>query len=142
MTFRVPLKVRLSDIDQAGIVYYPNYFQYVNIALEEFFSREIGVDYPTLVIEHRIGLPTVHLESDFRYPMRFGDRFEVEMGVASVGKTSITFAYAIRIAGKETVAVQGKKVTVCLNLDTFRKREIPEWLRRKLTASQKHFQTR
>lgn len=136
MTFRVPLKVRLSDIDQAGIVFYPNFFKYVNIALEEFFSRQIGVDYPTLVIEHRIGLPTVHLASDFKQPMRFGDNFEVEMEVESVGKSSITFAYSIRISGKETVAVRGKKVTVCLDLDTFKKKEIPEWLREKLLACQ------
>ena len=136
MTFRVPLKVRLSDIDQAGIVFYPNFFQYVNIAIEEFFSREIGVDYPTLVIEHRIGLPTVHLESDFKHPMRFGDTFEVEMNIESVGKSSITFAYAIHISGKKLVAVRGKKVTVCLDLDTFEKKEIPEWLRMKLIASQ------
>lgn len=136
MTFRVPLKVRLRDIDQAGIVFYPNFFQYVNIAIEEFFSREIGVDYPTLVIDHRIGLPTVHLESDFKHPMRFGDSFEVEMIVESVGRSSITFAYAIRIRGNELVAVQGKKVTACLDLDTFEKKEIPEWLRMKLIACQ------
>ena len=136
MTFRVPLKVRLSDIDQAGIVFYPNFFRYVNIALEEFFSRKIGVDYPTLVIKHRIGLPTVHLESDFKHPMRFGDSFEVEMNVESVGNSSITFAYAIHIGGKETVAVRGKKVTACLDLDTFEKKEIPEWLRVKLIACQ------
>lgn len=134
MTFRVPLKVRLSDIDQAGIVFYPNFFKYVNIALEEFFSCEIGVDYPTMVIEHRIGLPTVHLTSDFKHPIRFGDNFEVEVKVESVGKSSITFAYAIRISGNETVAVRGKKVAVCLDLDTFKKKEIPEWLRTKLSA--------
>jgi 4-hydroxybenzoyl-CoA thioesterase len=138
MTFRVPLKVGLRDTDQAGVVFYPNFFKYVNIALEEFFSREIGVDYPTLVIEHRIGLPTVHLTSDFKYPMRFGDRFEVEMNVEKVGTSSITFAYAIRIRGKETAAVRGKKVTVCLDLDTFKKKEIPEWLRAKLLTCQQH----
>lgn len=136
MTFRVPMKVRLGDIDQAGIVFYPNFFHYVNFAMEEFFSREIGVDYPTLVIEHRIGLPTVHLETDFKHPMRFGDNFEVEMSVESVGKSSITFAYTIHISGNESAAVRGKKVTACLDLDTFEKKEIPEWLRTKLIACQ------
>jgi 4-hydroxybenzoyl-CoA thioesterase len=138
MTFRIPLKVQLSDIDQAGIVFYPNFFRYVNIALEEFFSREIGVDYPTLVVEHRIGLPVVHLESDFKHPMRFGDRFEMEMNVESVGRSSITFGYAIHISGRDAVAVRGKKVTVCLDLDTLRKKEIPEWLRTRLVACQQH----
>lgn len=134
MIFRVPLKVRLGDVDQAGIVVYPNCFRYVNTALEEFFGSEIGVDYPTLVIEHRIGLPTVHLESDFKHPIRFADSFEVELRVVEVGKTSITVAYAIRVIGKEGYAVLGSKVMVCLDLDTFNKRELPDWLRMKLTA--------
>jgi 4-hydroxybenzoyl-CoA thioesterase len=136
MTFRVPFKVRLGDIDQAGIVFYPNFFHYVNTAVEEFFSHEIGVDYPTLVMKHRIGLPTVHLESDFKSPMRFGDSFEVEMAIESVGKSSITFGYAIYINGRDTVAVQGKKVTACLDLDTFQKKDIPQWLHTKLVACQ------
>jgi 4-hydroxybenzoyl-CoA thioesterase len=133
---RIPLKVHLSDVDHAGIVYYPNIFQYLNVALEEFFGRQVGVDYPTLVLEHRIGLPTVHLETDFRHPMRFGDKFDVEIAVEKVGKTSIVFAYAIRNAGTEEVAVKGRKVTVCLDLDQFKKTHIPQWLREKLTVLQ------
>jgi 4-hydroxybenzoyl-CoA thioesterase len=136
MTFRVPLKVRFNDIDHAGIVYYPNFFKYVNTAMEDFFGQRIGVDYPTLVLEHRIGLPTVHLETDFRQPLRFGERFEVEMDVEAVGKTSITFAWAIRPNGEEKIAVCGKKVMVCMDLNTFSKKEIPEWLRSKLLACQ------
>jgi 4-hydroxybenzoyl-CoA thioesterase len=136
MTFRVPLKVRLGDIDQAGVVFYPNFFHYVNTAVEEFFSHEIGVDYPTLVMKHRIGLPTVHLESDFKSPMRFGDSFEVKMTIESVGRSSITFGYEIHIDGRDVVAVRGKKVTACLDLDTFQKKEIPQWLRMKLVACQ------
>ncbi len=135
MAFRIPLKVRLSDIDQAGIVFYPNFYKYLNIALEEFFSSVLGVDFPTLVLEHRIGLPLIHLETDFKHAIRFGDNFEVEMAVESVGRTSIVFSYAIRVEGKEEVAVKGKKVTVCLDLDSFKKKEIPQWLRLKLLAS-------
>lgn len=135
MTFRVPLRVRFSDIDHAGIVYYPNFFQYVNTALEEFFGRIIGVDYPTLVLDHRIGLPTVHLETDFLHPLRFGEAFEVEMDVDAIGKTSIAFAYAIRVRGEEKIAVRGKKVMVCMDLDTFKKKEFPDWLRLKLLSS-------
>lgn len=133
--FHIPLKVRLSDVDHAGIVYYPNIFLYLNAVLEEFFSRRVRVDYPTLVLEHRIGLPTVHLETDFKHPIRFGDKFEVEMAVETVGKTSIVFDYAIRNMGTGEVAVRGKKVTVCLDLDRFKKREIPQWLREKLLAT-------
>jgi 4-hydroxybenzoyl-CoA thioesterase len=136
MVFRVPLKVRFSDIDHAGIVYYPNFFEYVNTAIEEFFSRNIGIDYPTMVLEYRIGLPTVHLETDFKRPLRFGEAFEVEIAVESVGKTSITFIYAIYTAKDREMAIRGKKVMACMDLNTFKKKKIPDWLRLKLTSCQ------
>ena len=65
MPFRSLLKIRFGDIDHAGIVYYPRFLHYFHVALEEFFGQELGIDYPLLINEHRIGLPTVHLETDF-----------------------------------------------------------------------------
>ena len=138
MAFRTSLKVSINDIDHAGIVYYPRFFNYFHVALEEFFSREIGVDYPALVVNHRIGFPTVHLETDFKRPLRFGDKLEVEVSVEAVGKTSITFTYVISLLGKAEVAGRGKNVMVCFDLDIFKKKDIPGWLREKLIAYQKH----
>lgn len=134
--FRISLKAGLSDVDHAGLVYYPNIFKFLNVALEGFFAKGVGVDSPTLVLEHRMGFPTVHLETDFKHPIRFGETIEIEIVVEKVGKTSIVFAYSIRNEGVEEVAVRGRKVTVCMDLDRFEKRGIPPWLREKLVALQ------
>jgi 4-hydroxybenzoyl-CoA thioesterase len=135
--FRAGFKVRFGDIDQAGIVYYPRFLHYFHIALEEFFSNELDLDYPTMFLKHRIGLPTVHVETDFRKPLRFGDHFEIEIRVLAVGSTSIKFGYTTYLAGTTELLVDAHNITVCLDMITFEKRETPKWLREKLTDYQK-----
>ena len=132
MAFRSQLKIRFGDIDHAGIVYYPRFLHYFHVALEEFFGQELEVDYPVLIDEHRIGLPTVHLETDFNRPLRYGDMIEVEVSVLNFGKTSITFGYRVFKQDENEPWIEGQNVTVCLDMDTFKKRDIPDWLRQRL----------
>lgn len=132
MAFRSLLKIRFGDIDHAGIVYYPRFLHYFHVALEEFFGQALGIDYPILIDEYRIGLPTVHLETDFRRPLRYGDQIDVEVSVLKIGKSSMTFGYRVFKPGKEELLIEGHNVVVCLDMDKFKKRDIPDWLRRKL----------
>jgi len=134
MAFRSLLKIRFGDIDHAGIVYYPRFLHYFHIALEEFFGQELEVDYPVLLDKHRIGLPTVHLETDFSRPLRYGDLIDVEVRVLNFGKTSITFGYRVFKKGESEPWIEGHNVTVCIDRDTFKKRDIPDWLRQRLEA--------
>ena len=132
MAFRSLLKIRFGDIDHAGIVYYPRFLHYFHVAKEEFFGQELGIDYPILIDEHRIGLPTVHLETDFSRPLRYGDQIEVEVSVLKIGKSSITFGYRVFKQGEDETWTEGHNVTVCLDMDSFKKRDVPDWLRERL----------
>jgi len=134
MAFRSQLKVRFGDIDHAGIVYYPRFLHYFHVALEEFFGQELAIDYPVLIDAHRIGLPTVHLETDFSRPLRYGDSIEVEVRVINFGRTSITFGYRVFKEGEVEPCIKGHNVTVCLDMKTYTKRDIPDWLRQRLEA--------
>jgi len=129
MAFRSKLKIRFGDIDRAGIVYYPRFMHYFHVALEEFFAGELGVEYHTVVETHRIGLPTVHLESDFSRPFSYGDSIEVEVRVRKLGRTSVTFEYRVFKEGEADPRIVGHNVTVCLDMDTFQKMDFPAWLR-------------
>lgn len=139
MAFRAPIKVCFSDIDYAGIVYYPRFLHYFHVALEEFFGAELGVDYSTLLIRDRIGFPTVHLEADFSAPLNYGDHVEVEVSVRGIGRTSITWGYRVfKPEHPQRPVVQGHNVTVTVNLDTYLKVEIPPWLRQALQSYRAH----
>lgn len=133
MAFRKPIRVCFGDIDNAGIVYYPRFMHYFHLAMEEFFSVEIGIDYAEILHKHNISLPTVHVEADFRQRLRYGDEIHMEVSVIRMGKSSITWGYkGYRGRANNELVVEGRNVTVCVTTDTFEKIEIPEWLRKGL----------
>jgi len=132
MAFRSQSKIRFGDIDRSGIVYYPRFLHYFHVALEEFFTSELDMEYHDVIDKYRIGLPTVHLETDFSKPFSYGDDIEVEVRVLKIGKTSITFGYRVFKRGEAEPRIVGRNVTVCLKMDTFKKMEIPDWLRQRL----------
>ena len=135
MSFRAPIKVCFSDIDNAGIVYYPRFLHYFHLAMEEFFASVLNIDHAKLLHESKIALPTVHVETDFRQRMRYGDRIDMEVRVRKIGRTSITWGYRGYRAGKEDeLVVEGSNITVCVQIDTFQKMDVPDWLRQKLMA--------
>ncbi len=132
MAFRARIRVRFGDIDYAGIVYYPRFLHYFHVALEEFFEAEVGIDYPAILKRHRLGFPTVHLETNFRRSLRYGDLIDVEIKVLRVGRTSVTWGY--KGYNGQALAVEGQNVTVSMNMDTFEKTETPAWLIKSLKA--------
>lgn len=136
MPYRAQLKVRFGDIDHAGIVYYPRFLHYFHVAMEEFFEEALGIDYPQVLDRHRFGLPTVHLETDFRRPLRYGDVIEVEVEVERVGESSIAWRYTVYRKDDPEPVAEARTVTVGLDLDRFEKRPIPDWLRAALARLQ------
>lgn len=64
--------------------------------------------------------------------MRYGDHIDMEVRVIAIGRTSITWGY--RAGEKDELVVEGSNVSVCLQIDTFEKMDVPEWLRQSLTA--------
>lgn len=133
MGFRAPIRVCFGDIDNAGIVYYPRVMHYFHLAMEEFFGSELKIDYAEVIHRRKVSLPTVHVESDFRRRLSYGDRIDMEVTVLRIGRTSITWGYrGYRMREREELAVEGHNVTVCVDNDTFEKMEVPEWLRKTL----------
>ncbi|MEO7793999.1 MAG: thioesterase family protein [Thermoanaerobaculia bacterium] len=128
MAFRTPLHVRFGDLDPAGIVYYPRFMHFCHVAMEEFFHDAIGTDYPTLLRDHGIGFPVVHLATDYHRPLRYGDNLEIEVSLPKLGRSSVTWCYRFLHSGVERPAAESRIVTVCVAMDTFEKAPIPDWL--------------
>src|SRR5207244_5863746 len=77
--------IRFSECDPAGIVCYPQYFVMFNDVLEDWFSDELGVGFDALVVERRIGVPTVRLEVDFSAVSRMGDEVVLSLAIERLG---------------------------------------------------------
>ncbi len=141
MAFRTQIKVCFSDIDNAGIVYYPRFLHYFHLAMEEFFASELGIDYADVLHKRNVSFPTVHVECDFRRRLRYGDRIDMEVSVIHIGQTSITWGYKGYRAGDEGgLVVEGSNVTVCVKTDSFEKIDIPGWLRQGLKTHLRTFE--
>ncbi len=124
MAFTTRLKVRFSDEDHAGVVYFPRYLHFFHCVFEDFFDTE-GFPYHACLDVDRIGWPAVRVESDFREPLRFGDTLEVRLSVARIGERSATFRYEGRAAGSERIAVEARITVACVDMDAFRAVPIP-----------------
>jgi 4-hydroxybenzoyl-CoA thioesterase len=129
--------VRFADIDRAGIVYYPRFFDFWHRALEDFFNEDVGLAYHKLIDERRIGLPVVHVEADFRQPLAHGDIVAIELSFDRVGDKSVTIRYRMLRPGGD-LAAEGTIVHACVDMDSFRAVSIPDDVRaalvRHLTA--------
>ncbi|MDM0018480.1 acyl-CoA thioesterase [Variovorax saccharolyticus] len=125
--FRRERLIRFSDCDPAGIVFYPQYFVMFNGLVEDWVNA-MGVGYQRLIVEQRIGLPTVRVEADFRAVSRFGDSVTLELVVERLGTRSLTLALQCVGADRE-LRMQMRQVLVTTSLETHRALEIPAALR-------------
>jgi 4-hydroxybenzoyl-CoA thioesterase len=132
--FTVTRPIRFSHSDPAGIVYYPNYFDMMNGVVEDWFGHELGIDFATMIMGRRHGLPIVHAECDFRRPSRFGERLDLTLLVAKLGRTSLAYRIVGHVGGE--ARLEGKIVTVMIALDTGEKVPIPDALRRPIELYQ------
>jgi 4-hydroxybenzoyl-CoA thioesterase len=120
--------IRFSDCDPAGIVFYPQYFVMLNGLVEDWVDEGLGIGYRRLVIDRRVGLPTVRLEADFRIVSNMGDRVELVLEVERLGARSLTLNLRCEGAGGE-VRMGVRQVLVTTSLETHRAIDIPEDLR-------------
>lgn len=142
MTFRKEFKVRFGDVDHAGIVYYPALVNYTHLAMEDFFDDYLKYPYVRFLDEHRLGLPTVHIEMDFKRPLKYGDRIALESRVERIGTTSVEWIHEVYLQGRTNagerapesgaLVAAARTVTVCTNLDTLEKVAVPAWLRERI----------
>jgi 4-hydroxybenzoyl-CoA thioesterase len=122
--FRRERVIRFSDCDPAGIVFYPQYFVMLNGLVEDWFSEGLAIGWDALVLERRIGLPTVRLEVDFSAVSRMGDPVVLSLAVERLGGRSLTLA--LRCESREgQLRVAVRQVLVTTSLDTHRAVDIP-----------------
>ena len=119
--------VRFSHCDPAGIVYFPEFFDMAQSALEDWFTHGLGQSHAALVMTRRIGTPTVSIQCDFRKPFRMGETLHFELRVLKTGRSSMQLSYSGRKDGDEHLAITQ---TVCfIDLDSGKPIPIPEDLR-------------
>lgn len=127
--YEVTLPVRFGQVDYAGIMFYPRFFENFHTVFEDMFSTRLGVSYMSILKDRRIGFPTVRIETDFRRPFRFGEPMKLLLDVTKLGRSSITFRYRGYNGDEAEPSVEAIGTVVVINLDTFEPMKIPEDIR-------------
>lgn len=104
------VKVEWGDCDGARIVFYPNFFRWMDAAAWAFFAGQ-GLDPAGLLARHgHRGFPLVDARATFRKAARFGDTLEIETTLARWGGKSLELRHIFRNAG--AVAVEGRETRI------------------------------
>ena len=93
-------------------------------------STPSGFNYARLLVERKIGFPTVHTEADYRIPMPYGIVLEFDLTIRSLGTTSVAFRYLVRGAGEEAIRAEARTTVVCIDMDRFEKKPLPPDIRK------------
>lgn len=119
-------KVRLHDMDLAGLLYFPRQFRFVHDALEDFMANE-GLPFEQIFHDSPFIFVIVRCESDYLVPMKVGDNLEIHLHCNKIGRTSFSLSYRIyRDDGLEMG--KAKTVHVALNKKKHQKIPIPKKL--------------
>lgn len=126
MSFTLTLPVRFADVDPAGIVFYPRYFEMLNALVEDWFAT-LGFPFKLIHLEGRMGVPTVRLEVDFIAPSELGEILDLGLEVSKLGKSSCQLAISFACEGQ--VRLKAVVVLVCMDLAARQSMPWPETLR-------------
>jgi acyl-CoA thioester hydrolase len=119
------LRVRYGECDPQGIVFNANYLLYFDVAFTELWRAALG---PWQEMLDR-GVDAVVAEANlkFRAPARYDEELQLHTQVVRLGQTALTTE--IDVMRGDQPLVQGVLRHVCVATDTWRKTDLPEWVR-------------
>jgi acyl-CoA thioester hydrolase len=131
--FRIGFRVRYSEVDYQGIVYFAHYATYFDVAIHEFF-RALPYDYTAIRKTTGMDFNIVRAVVEYRRPLRFDEPFEVEVALGRIGRSSLTFAPAIWVQGEVEPRATGEVVWVHAEQATMSAAPLPAELLQRLSA--------
>ena len=115
--FTLTRQVEFSDTDMAGIVHFTAFLRYMEAAEHAFF-RSLGFSIHTTHPEH-VGWPRVHVDCDFRYPLRFEDMVEIHLLVREKREKTLAYTFVFRKLNEDQPreVARGSLVVACVKRD-------------------------
>ena len=121
--FEWSIRVYYEDTDAQGVVYYANYFRYMERARTEWL-RSLGVDQSHLLNEERRMFVVTETRAEFVSPARFNDQVVVTARLANLNRAtfdieqniylnSIDDTLLLRGGVKAAFAMVGKSCKSC-----------------------------
>jgi acyl-CoA thioester hydrolase len=123
-----PVRVYYEDTDAQALVYYANYFRFMERARTEWI-RALGIEQDVLLREQRRLFVVVDTKADFIVPAKFNDELMVTAKLLSQGRASFLIEqniYRNNLDGE--LLCRGQTRAAFLNADTLKPARLPESL--------------
>jgi 4-hydroxybenzoyl-CoA thioesterase len=129
-TFTLIHRVRFADCDPAGIVFFPRFLEMVNDLVEDWFEQGLGMPFSEFHMKRGYGVPVVNTRVDFLKACHLGESLSLELGIESLGGSSVVLAIRGHVEGEERLRLRHKVVIV--SLEPRRAVAIPDELRTRM----------
>ncbi|EXI78600.1 MAG: Acyl-CoA thioester hydrolase YbgC [Candidatus Accumulibacter appositus] len=138
--FSIPVRIYYEDTDAGGVVYYANYFKFLERCRSEWL-RAIGHRQVDLLRDPGIAFVVRSVQADFLKPARLDEQLLVDLEVEKISRAQIFFRQSIRrsdeqVAGGAVVLLRATVHLVCVNAAQMKPTSIPACLRSQLEALQ------
>jgi YbgC/YbaW family acyl-CoA thioester hydrolase len=131
MTFEVLDRVRWSDCDPFGIIYYGAYVRLFQVAEEELF-RACGLPFAMLREEMGVWIPRKAFQAEFHSPAQLDEQVAVAAHFSRIGKSAITMQFEVYRAADRAHRASGTLTVVSVDRPTMTPRPIPDAVKAKL----------
>ena len=93
----ISVKVRWSEADPAGIVFYPRFYEWFDLGTEALFES-LGLAWPEMFPAERIvGVPIVESGARFASPVRYGDVVRIETTMREVREKTFRVEHEVSV---------------------------------------------
>ncbi len=125
--FSTELRVRLSETDAVGIVFFGNFAIYFDVGRMDYLAQ-LGLHHLDGPVKDLIPGAVVHQEAHFHSPARYNDILVTHVRMAHIGTTSYTFQFLINQKRTRDLVSTGS-VTLAWLDDDFKPMRIPDAFR-------------
>jgi len=126
--FEWPVRVYYEDTDAQGVVYYANYFRFLERARTEWL-RSLGVDMVALQAQERRIFVVAEVQVRFIAPARLSDELLVTARLANLTRVSFDIEQKIYRGNTDgELLIDGNVKAAYLDADTMRPKRIPSSL--------------
>ena len=123
--FEWPVRVYYEDTDAQGVVYYANYFRFMERARTEWL-RALGVDQEKLLNEERKMFVVISTRAEFVVPAEFNDELIVTASLGEMTRATFEIEQNIYKDNPErTLLLRGGVKAAFLNADTMKPQRVP-----------------
>lgn len=127
----IAVRVYYEDTDAAGIVYYANYFRFLERGRTEFL-RGLGYQQQEIALNTGLAFAVRSVNAEYLLPARLDDELVVRTGIESLGRAQLMFVQTVTRGGE--LLLEARVRIVCLDLKKNKAAPIPGDIHLKLKA--------